>query len=991
MTFTILSGGNPIGSAVSASVSSGSATATYALPAGTSGGTYTIQAVYNDIADYAGSTDTSQSLTINAAATTSATASASVPFSTVAQNVSLSTTVTSPAGTLNEGTETFTVLLGSTVIGSPVTANVVAGAAVASYGIPGGTAAGTYTIQAVYSGTINFLGYTDKSQVLVIKAPDYWTGASAAHGGSDNWSNPGNWTLGAPPNAGDTAYFTHSESQYSASNVDTSFSIANLTIDSTWGGSIGVSGSLTISGNLILASGTLGGNGAISVAGTGSQISGGTVNAGSGGLTNSGTITWAGGTLNGTFTNVAAGTIDVTSGTGGGRVITGTLVNQGQIVVGTSTYLQIGGNYDAAGGSISGPGYLYNCTLTETAAPASASTIVIAGTGDVLASANLSGYTIWVNGNGLFNSDAVLSLGANVTNAGTILLQSSNNTYQSNLVTGSHTLTNVGTITAEGGSGGNRIFSGTVVNQGTISGGNDYLEIIGAYYADGGSTTNQAELGGCALYETASPSSASTITIAGNGDVLETDNLSGYTIWVNGNGLFNTDATLNLGASVTNENGGTILLQSSNNTYQSNLVTGSHTLTNAGTITAEGGSGGNRIFSGTVVNQGTISGGNDYLEIIGAYYADGGSTTNQAELGGCALYETASPSSASTITIAGNGDVLETDNLSGYTIWVNGNGLFNTDATLNLGASVTNENGGTILLQSSNNTYQSNLVTGSHTLTNAGTITAEGGSGGNRIFSGTVVNQGTISGGNDYLEIIGAYYADGGSTTNQAELGGCALYETASPSSASTITIAGNGDVLETDNLSGYTIWVNGNGLFNTDATLNLGASVTNENGGTILLQSSNNTYQSNLVTGSHTLTNAGTITAAGGSGGNRIFSGTVVNQGTISGGNDYLEIIGAYYADGGSTTNQAELGGCSCSRRRRRRRLRRSRSRGTATSWRRTTSRATRSGSTATACSTPTRPSTWGPASRMRMAGRSCCNRATTPTSRTWSPARTR
>ena len=68
--------------------------------------------------------------------------------------------------------------------------------------------------------------------------------------------------------------------------------------------------------------------------------------------------------------------------------------------------------------------------------------------------------------------------------------------------------------------------------------------------------------------------------IAGNGDILETDNLSGYTIWVNGNGLFNTDAILNLGASVTNENRGTILLESSNNTYQSNIATGSYTLTN---------------------------------------------------------------------------------------------------------------------------------------------------------------------------------------------------------------------------------------------------------------------------------------------------------------------------------------------------------------------------------------------------------------------------
>ena len=132
VTFTILSGGNPIGSAVSATVSSGSATGSYSLPAGTSGGTYTIRAVYNGTADYGSSTDASQSLTINAAATTSATATASATFSPVDQNVSLSTTVTSTAGTVNEGTETFTILLGSTVIGTPVTVNVVAGAAGAS-------------------------------------------------------------------------------------------------------------------------------------------------------------------------------------------------------------------------------------------------------------------------------------------------------------------------------------------------------------------------------------------------------------------------------------------------------------------------------------------------------------------------------------------------------------------------------------------------------------------------------------------------------------------------------------------------------------------------------------------------------------------------------------------------------------------------------------------------------------------------------------------
>ncbi len=531
----------------------------------------------------------------------------------------------------------------------------------------------------------------------------------------------------------------------------------------------------------------------------------------------------------------------------------------------------------AQGGTTTGPAELYNCAIYETASPASASTIIAASQGDTLETNNLSGYTLWVNGSGLFNTDAILNLGGNVSNDGSILLESSNNTYQSNIATGSYTLTNAGTITASLGSGGNRIIAGTLDNQGAISAdSNDYLEITGAYVAQGGTTTGPAELYNCAIYETASPASASTIIVASKGDALETNNLSGYTLWVNGSGLFNTDAILNLGGNVSND--GSILLESSNNTYQSNIATGSYTLTNAGTITASLGSGGNRIIAGTLDNQGAISAdNNDYLEITGAYVAQGGTTTGPAELYNCAIYETASPASASTIIVASKGDALETNNLSGYTLWVNGSGLFNTDAILNLGGNVSND--GTILLQSSNNTYQSNIATGSYTLTNQGTITSGGGSGGNRIIAGTLANQGTVDATSDYVDIEGVYQAQGGTILGSGYLVGCTLEEIASPTSASTILISGTTTTLATDNLSGYTIWVQGSGHYG-DTILKLGASVNNF--GAILLQSANAGYQSNIATGSYTLTNQGTITAAPGSGGNRIITGDLTNEGSI-------------------------------------------------------------------------------------------------------------
>ena len=82
------------------------------------------------------------------------------------------------------------------------------------------------------------------------------------------------------------------------------------------------SASLTVSGNLILASGTLGGSGAISVAGSGSQFSGGTL---SGTLTNTGTID-----VTGTGTVAITGTIDggtVEVGTGTNLVLAGSTLD----------------------------------------------------------------------------------------------------------------------------------------------------------------------------------------------------------------------------------------------------------------------------------------------------------------------------------------------------------------------------------------------------------------------------------------------------------------------------------------------------------------------------------------------------------------------------------------------------------------------------------------------------------------------------------------
>ena len=64
-----------------------------------------------------------------------------------------------------------------------------------SQGLASTLATGTTAITAALGGI------TSPSDTLTVTAPpltDFWTGASAATGGNDNWSNPGNWALGAP-------------------------------------------------------------------------------------------------------------------------------------------------------------------------------------------------------------------------------------------------------------------------------------------------------------------------------------------------------------------------------------------------------------------------------------------------------------------------------------------------------------------------------------------------------------------------------------------------------------------------------------------------------------------------------------------------------------------------------------------------------------------------------------------------------------------------
>ena len=112
-------------------------------------------------------------LTIAYPSTTTTPQSASAIYSASAQNVSLSARVTNSASTVNGGTVTFTLMQGSTQVGTAVTSSAVAnGAAGVTYILPAGTAAGDYTIQAVYDpGSASFAPSSGSSTLTLAPLP----------------------------------------------------------------------------------------------------------------------------------------------------------------------------------------------------------------------------------------------------------------------------------------------------------------------------------------------------------------------------------------------------------------------------------------------------------------------------------------------------------------------------------------------------------------------------------------------------------------------------------------------------------------------------------------------------------------------------------------------------------------------------------------------------------------------------------------------------
>jgi photosystem II stability/assembly factor-like uncharacterized protein len=104
------------------------------------------------------------------APTTTAAANVTTYFPLGAQLVKLTAAVTSAAGTVDEGTVTFTVRSDGAIVGTPVTSGTVSnGLASVLYILPPGTAADSYSIDAVYNAGADFIGSSDSTHALTVR------------------------------------------------------------------------------------------------------------------------------------------------------------------------------------------------------------------------------------------------------------------------------------------------------------------------------------------------------------------------------------------------------------------------------------------------------------------------------------------------------------------------------------------------------------------------------------------------------------------------------------------------------------------------------------------------------------------------------------------------------------------------------------------------------------------------------------------------------
>ncbi|HET7435886.1 MAG TPA: kelch repeat-containing protein [Thermoanaerobaculia bacterium] len=377
---------------------------------------------------------------------------------------------------------------------------------------------------------------------------------------------------------------------------------------------------------------------------------------------------------------------------------------------------------------------------------------------------------------GAIRNDGTINLNQDATVSGPLTNNAIVNVNSQSIANG--TFTNNGTVTIAAGkrlvhNGANALF---LLNGGNVANAGAYEMQSGTFRVAGGTTSGVPLLLGNSSLIIDNPQPAVNLSMAGSCSASGTLGAS-QTLWIAGGNFYGT-ATFTPNNFTNN---GTLRLESRDSSYETNLA---GTMTNGatGVMSVNDGTHGQRTFSGTLTNEGTLNinypvtftntinnsgivnisaagrlfanaaasafhhnGGN--LAVTGSFelqngtfHENGGATSGNLPLIGNAKLNLGPNSGAATLLLAGTTQ-LSGDIGAGETIWIAGMGNYG-DAAVTAPASFTNA--GTLRLESMLSSYITGFtVTG--TITNDGAIQINSGTGGQRKLTAGVVNRGTFT------------------------------------------------------------------------------------------------------------------------------------------------------------------------------------------------------------------------------------------------------
>jgi fibronectin-binding autotransporter adhesin len=311
---------------------------------------------------------------------------------------------------------------------------------------------------------------------------------------------------------------------------------------------------------------------------------GATINGGTVSQTGAGTLKLAGGTINTTIANSSTGTIEAVTSTS--SAIGGTLTNPagGQVQIQNAGVLTMG-----SGSSISNAGTMtMNSTGNTTELLIGASNVTLSGTGTFTMSNNANNY--------IFGTVSTNQL----TNASTI--QGSGQ-----IGFGQMALSNSGTIDADQSVPLILQISSGATNTGKLEATSGAtLTLNGGTYANAGGTILATGANSNVLLESNVTITGGTLTGTSGGVFTnQSATLSGLTISAGTINIPNA-TVLNLLGTITNK--GTINLESTGNTTELNIGSGSVTLAGTGKVILSANANNYILGTGTLTNQNTIEG-----------------------------------------------------------------------------------------------------------------------------------------------------------------------------------------------------------------------------------------------------------------------------------------------------------------------------------------------------------------------------------------------